>query len=167
MSPAMRNGLSIAVLTLVAPWLSGQEAQDPGRVGVDTSEPPVELSSSQRDAILNKPRIAEETRERLVGLREAGNPHIRKGILLERIQDNPEGQQVDQEKLRAEAIRRIENREGLSLTAAPEGEASALSSEVPHSAPPPSNVDWIAVALGAAALGAVIAGVRLLRSGPH
>ncbi len=59
-----------------------------------------------RATIINKPKIAEDTLQRAVGLREAGNPHIQRGdgLLLSEMKDVPELSRVDTEKLRQERI---------------------------------------------------------------
>ncbi len=59
-----------------------------------------------RALIINKPKIAEDTLQRVVGLREAGNPHIQtgEGLLLPGMMDVPELSRVDVEKLREERI---------------------------------------------------------------
>ncbi len=87
---------------------SGGEGPAAGATA-DSSRP---LTPGEQAALIQKPRIAEETFARLQGLREAGNPHIRKGLKIGNLQDHPERSQVDLEKLRADAIARIENREG-------------------------------------------------------
>ena len=60
--------------------------------------------------LIDKGKIAEETLQRAVGLREAGNPHIPEGILLRQIQEDPTKSQVDLDELRRERIRLVEER---------------------------------------------------------
>lgn len=64
------------------------------------------IPASVHATIIDKPRIAEATLERVVGLREAKNPHIQRGegLLLGGIQDNPAVSRVDLEALRQERI---------------------------------------------------------------
>jgi hypothetical protein len=86
---------------------------DPGRLGsTEGAEPDVPLTPAQKEALIDKPWIASQTWERLVGLREEGNPHIRRGLLLSNIEDDPQRSQVDLEKLREERIRQIERDAG-------------------------------------------------------
>jgi len=100
----------VVVLFLALPW--GAPAQDPGLLGEDGKAGRGErLDPRDESALLNKPRIAEEADRYLQGLRESGNPHIRKGLLLSRIRDDPGRQQVDLDQLRQKTILRIERRE--------------------------------------------------------
>ena len=46
-------------------------------------EKPRRLEPWMKQQILDKPRIAKETRRRLVGLRESGNPHVVQGSALQ------------------------------------------------------------------------------------
>ena len=58
--------------------------------------------------LINKGKIAEQMAQRLIGLREAGDPHIPKGILLRDIRDDASRSRVDVQKLRVQRIRLIE-----------------------------------------------------------
>lgn len=58
--------------------------------------------------LINKGKIAEQMAQRLIGLREAGDPHIPKGILLRDIRDDSSRSRVDVQKLRVQRIRLIE-----------------------------------------------------------
>ena len=69
------------------------------------------ISPELRSKIINKGRIAEEAHNRLIGLRERGNPHIRRGLRLQEIEENPERVRVDTKKMREERIRMIRDRE--------------------------------------------------------
>jgi len=72
-----------------------------------------ELPQELKSIIIDKPKIAEESAKRAVGLREAGNPHIPSGLLLSHIQDDPTVSRLSEEQVRQEQIRRIERREPL------------------------------------------------------
>lgn len=107
--------------------LCGRAAgQEPGAAPGEPSRP---LTPTEESGILDKHRLAVEAAEQIQGLREAGNPHIPEGLELHNLEDDPRETQVDQEKLREEAIRRIENREGflrpLPEDGVPEGNAAA------------------------------------------
>lgn len=67
-----------------------------------------EVSRELRSIIIDKGAIAEETHQRMIGLRERGNPHIRKGLRLQEIEENPERIRVDTEKMREERIRMVQ-----------------------------------------------------------
>ena len=69
-----------------------------------------EIPAEVRQTIIDKGRIAEEAHDRLVGLRESGNPHIRGGLRLSEIQDQPELSRVDVKQLREERIRMFRER---------------------------------------------------------
>ena len=61
--------------------LTAQTAtKPPAEVKKRKADPPVE--SWMHNYILNKPIIAEDTERRIVGLREAGNPHLVEGSAL-------------------------------------------------------------------------------------
>ncbi|MBI4584909.1 MAG: LPXTG cell wall anchor domain-containing protein [Planctomycetes bacterium] len=97
-------GLSLPLVSFPA---SGDESpEEPASDSTDD-----ELSPEIRETILDKGKIAEETYQRLVGLREAGNPHIRQGLLLSTIKDDPLKSYVDPEKNRRERIALIERRD--------------------------------------------------------
>jgi len=94
---------------------SAQEAEaGAGQRKPDISPTSRPLTSQERSQLIDKGRIAEEAYQHLQGLREAGNPHILEGYDIERIEDDPKAMQVDQERLREEMIRTVENREGFS-----------------------------------------------------
>ncbi len=131
------------------------------------SEPP----EAAHGLILDKPQIAKETYGRLRGLREAGNPHIRRGLLLRQIQTDPERSEVDREALREAHIRRIERREKLAHDPAPylahvvrQPPASSTAEGRPMPAPRrgTSPIAWIAGACCAAVLLIALA-LRILR----
>jgi hypothetical protein len=65
-----------------------------------------------RAAIINKPKIAEATLQRAIGLREAGNPHIQRGtgLFLPDMKDDPSISRVDLNKLHEERVAMIEHR---------------------------------------------------------
>ncbi len=77
----------------------------------DDSLPP----DAVKHLLLDKSKIARETHQRLEGLRQAGNPHIRRGLKLDTLQEDPKRSRVDLEKLREQRIRMIEQR-GVSGT---------------------------------------------------
>lgn len=69
------------------------------------------LPPGTKNLIIDKPKIAEQAMQRAVGLREAGNPHIRPGLLLSEIKDNPQVSKVDLQELREARLRIIERRD--------------------------------------------------------
>ncbi len=155
--------------------LEGRES-DAGPAADEERESSRPLTPAEESALIQKPRIAEETYERLQGLREAGNPHIRKGLKIANLRDHPERAQVDLEKLRAEAIARIENREGFHRPVHSEAESAAGGEEVAHShdhggpsgqtgphrasdSPPSQSPVWWSLVLVVATSGLSLAGV--------
>jgi len=89
--------------------LSGGDAR-----GGEPAEQPNALTPEEEAGLIDKGRIAEETYARLLGLREAGNPHIREGLEIGRIEEEPERTEVDMERLHEEAIRQVEERPDFS-----------------------------------------------------
>ncbi len=76
-------------LFMIAGLLGGSPllAQSPGHganSGVEASE--LGLEPWQSAQVLDKARIAEESFQRLYGLEEAGNPHLKPGTILENVQ---------------------------------------------------------------------------------
>ena len=127
------------------------------------------LTPEERAGILDKHRLAAEAADQVQGLREAGNPHIPEELELSHLEDNPRETQVDQEKLREEAIRRIENREGFlrplpeddshpaKADAAPAGERAAPARAVEGPAMPPRPVfPWNHLVLMAAGVLSIV-----------
>jgi hypothetical protein len=125
----MKNGAAtIAWIFLAAlvPWTAGRapaqvppfplpEAsdaiRDPGLIGSDgKGVKPAALDPQDEAALIDKPRIAEDALDRLATLRETGNPHIRRGLLLAGIQEDPDAVRVDPGKLRADRTRMVEGR---------------------------------------------------------
>src|SRR3989442_3758721 len=71
------------------PILKAQRASEAlGRIE-DARKSTDELPQELKSIIIDKPKIAEESAKRAVGLREAGNPHIPSELLLSHIQDDP------------------------------------------------------------------------------
>ncbi len=99
-------GLGLSLPLVSFPALGDESPEAPA---IETSDD--ELSPEIRETIIDKGKIAEETYQHLVGLREAGNPHIRQGLLLATIVDNPAKSYVDPEKNRRERIALIERRD--------------------------------------------------------
>jgi hypothetical protein len=99
------------------------------------------LSQEERANLIDKGRIADETLQRAVGLREAENPHIREGILLRQMEDDPNRSRVDLDDLRRERIHLIEERRPLSLDieSRPTSEATDQGSTAAESSPAPEQ----------------------------
>jgi hypothetical protein len=100
---------AVVVLALSLCGRAAGQAPVDGRGAEPSSRP---LTPQEESGLLDKQRLAAEAADQLQGLREAGNPHIPEGLELSHLEENPRETQVDQEKLREAAIRRIENREG-------------------------------------------------------
>src|SRR5262245_9507632 len=82
------------------------QADDPGLIGEDGKpHPRKRLKPDEAAVLINKPAIAEQTLQRIVGLQEKGNPHIHKGLLLANLKEDPERVQVDREKLHDDMVR--------------------------------------------------------------
>lgn len=60
-----------------------------------------------RRKIISKEWVMRQGKKKFVGLREAGNPHIRDNFLIKKIQDDPERSQVDKKELRKKSLRRV------------------------------------------------------------
>lgn len=122
-----------------------------------------------RANFIDKVRIAEEREQRIVGLREQGNPHFHPGVLLEGAAPDPERSRVDTDALRERLIRAVERRDevarpgggsaespgGPSGGAPPDG-AGAAAGAAPGARPVRAALAWIFAAL-AAALAAILA----------
>jgi len=90
--------------------------------------------------LLNKPKIAEDTLKERKGLRELDNPHIAPGLLLRKLQVDPERQYVDTERLREQRIQSIETRGQLADDTAP-AETIPRPPEIPlRSAEPKQDI---------------------------
>jgi hypothetical protein len=139
---------STVLLIFLMPW--GALAQDPGLLGENGKIGRGErLDPGDESALLDKRRIAEESYRYLQGLRESGNPHIRKGLLLSNIRDDPGRQQVDLDQLRQKAILRIERRElPADPPPGPEAASSAREEKAPSGEPSPRPRPLKAVLLG-------------------
>lgn len=72
------RGIALLALLLVGSFGGAQEAPEEN-VAVDL----ISLEPWQLEQILDKPMIAEKTYQRLYGLDEAGNPHLKPGTVLE------------------------------------------------------------------------------------
>ena len=132
----LRKMLLLALVLAAAPVAAQEDATeeesapkvDPGLLGEDGKvHDRLRLDPQDEASLINKPRIAEQTMERLKGLQEAGNPHIKKGLLLQNLQVDPELSKVDTEKLHDRVIRLVETH---SVNGLPED-------DVPGAAPPP------------------------------
>jgi hypothetical protein len=91
------------------------------------------LTPQEREQIVDKVEAVERASARRVGLREAGNPHIRKGLLLRNLADDPERSRVDAEALRRATIAQIERPDRESQAKAP----APRWTPPPRPAPPP------------------------------
>jgi hypothetical protein len=129
-----------------------------------------EISPELRSTIIDKERIAEEAHDRLVGLRERGNPHIRRGLRLHDIEENPERIRVDTKKMREERIRMIRDRQSPQPseyrvvsrevnTPQPTTEVAKVD-EAPDEVTP-EGFPWVASVLGVGMLVGVIGGLGL------
>ena len=88
------------------------QGTDPGLIGKDgIAVERTRLSPSAEEGLIDKCKIAAETMQRLQTYREAGNPHIREGLLLASIQEDPALTKIDSQKLHQEMERVVERRE--------------------------------------------------------
>lgn len=109
------------------PGASGRAAPEPGprhRTSVSAYEQLYEDVQSRdapdaadhpealRHLIVDKERIAQEAADRLRSLREAGNPHIARGLLLSTVETDPARARVDTDRLRQRWIHILERRPG-------------------------------------------------------
>lgn len=73
------------------------------------------------------------------GLQEAGNPHLRRGLLITGIEEDSEKAPVDMEKLHEEAVRRIEG-PTIDERGLPVGDDPAASPQGGTTLPPKSHL---------------------------
>ena len=87
------------------------QGTDPGLIGKDgIAVERTRLSPSAEEGLIDKCKIAAETMQRLQTYREAGNPHIREGLLLASIQEDPALTKIDSQKLHQDMEQIVERR---------------------------------------------------------
>jgi hypothetical protein len=117
----MRTATALFAYVLLASAAPGSEADpdqelgpaakaDPGLLDESGRPQPrrTSLTDEQRAGMIDKGRIAEETARKVVGLREAGNPHIPGDLLISKIEEDPEAVQVDDNLLRERLITQLD-----------------------------------------------------------
>jgi hypothetical protein len=124
--------VTVAVLALS---LCGRAVGQAPADGGTKEAPSRPLTPQEESGILDKHRLAAEAADQVQGLREAGNPHIPEELELSHLEENPRETQVDQEKLREAAIRRIENREGFLRPLPEPGDLGGNPGARPHAEP--------------------------------
>jgi len=100
-SPGSRDG-DRRVRGVIERLHSSSEAAAGAAAGEETVPPEL------RANLIDKSRIAGETYERAVGLREKGNPHLPAGLLLSRVQEDVSRSRIPVERLRSERARIVE-----------------------------------------------------------
>jgi hypothetical protein len=117
---------------------------DPGLLG--PAGKPVarrHLSPAEAEGFIDKVQIAEESMQRLQTYREAGNPHIREGLLLASIQEDPDLVKVDPLTLHEELVRITERKEGAGPWSSPGSLRPAAAPSTPRTEKiKPSPAGW-------------------------
>jgi len=146
---------------------TAQEANSASAEPASASAPPAnEEPLLHQENLLDKKRIAEETFGKLQGLRALDNPHIAEGLLLRRLEVDPERSRVDADLLRdrrlsAFAGRRVgpatpaatRDRERQTPEARERREPRAVE---PAAAPGGDVLSWIALASIAVVVGCAL-----------
>jgi hypothetical protein len=136
---------------------------DPGLLDeTGRPQPPRQgLTAEEESGLIDKGRIAEETAQKAVGLREAGNPHIPVEFLVSKFEVDSEKEPVDGNLLRERLISQVDRHSSYADTAVerppqPQEEPVALE---PQADAPSEGSDrrWVLLAItGMCLIGAVV-----------